>query len=105
MFDRKATETRTVSPSLCPAVPWSLLREIVRRYGTPTYAYDIGRVRAQATRLRDVLPPSVEILYSLKANASLGLFGVLAGEGLGADVASAGELRIAVAAGFPPARI
>src|SRR5881296_859238 len=105
MIDRKATETETVSPSLCPAVPLSPLREIVRRYGTPTYAYDIGRVRAQAARLRDVLPPSVEILYSLKANASLGLCGVLASEGLGADVASAGELQIAGAAGFPSSRI
>src|SRR5437870_8475648 len=105
MFDRKATEIGTVSPSLCPPVTLSPLREIARRYGTPTYAYDIGRVRAKAARLRDVLPPSVEILYSLKANASLGLCGVLASEGLGADVASPGELLIALAAGFPPSRI
>src|SRR5262245_55234511 len=105
MIDREAPETEAISPSLCPPVPLSLLREIVRRYGTPTYAYDIDRVRAQVARLRDALPPSVEILYSLKANASLGLCGVLAGEGLGADVASAGELLIALAAGFPAARI
>ncbi|MBI1913731.1 MAG: hypothetical protein HYS12_03095, partial [Planctomycetes bacterium] len=106
MIDRAtATETGAVSPSLCAPVTLSPLREIVRRYGTPTYAYDVGRVRAQAARLRDVLPPAVEILYSLKANASLGLCGVLASEGLGADVASAGELLIALAAGFAPSRI
>jgi diaminopimelate decarboxylase len=81
------------------------LREIVRRHGTPTYAYDIGRIRAQVARLRACLPQAVEVLYSLKANASLGLCGVLADCGLGADVASAGELLIARAAGFPPARI
>src|SRR5262249_48210020 len=43
--------------------------------------------------------------YSLKANASLGLCGFIAAEGLGADVASAGELVTALEAGFPPGRI
>jgi diaminopimelate decarboxylase len=82
-----------------------MLREVVRRYGTPTYAYDLGRIRAQVARLRACIPASVEILYSLKANASLGLCGVLADCGVGADVASAGELIIALAAGFAPERI
>lgn len=77
------------------------LREIVRRYGTPTYAFDMGRLRAQAKKLTAQLPEGVEILYSLKANASLGVCDVLAGCGLGADVASAGELATAVEAGFP----
>src|ERR1700733_14102129 len=77
--------------------PVEVLREIVRRYGTPTYAYDISRLRAQVAKLRAHFPPAVEILYSLKANASLGLCGVLAECGLGADVASAGELAIALA--------
>ena len=85
--------------------PVQVLREIVRRYGTPTYAYDIGRIRAQVAKLRTHFPAAVEILYSLKANASLGLCGVLAECGLGADVASAGELAIALAAGFPRDRI
>jgi diaminopimelate decarboxylase len=81
------------------------LREVVRQFGTPTYAYDVARIRAQAAKLRAHLPAAVEILYSLKANASLGLCGVLAGCGLGADVASAGELLIARAASFPASRI
>jgi diaminopimelate decarboxylase len=41
----------------------------------------------------------------LKANASLGLCDVFARQGLGADVASAGELATALAAGFPAERI
>src|SRR5262245_10432640 len=81
------------------------LREIVRRVGPPTFAYDVGRLRAQVARLRTHLPAAVEVLYSLKANASLGLCGVLADCGLGADVASAGELLTAVEAGFAPKRI
>jgi diaminopimelate decarboxylase len=94
-------------PSPGPPVeaPVQILREIARRYGTPTYAYDLGRIREQVAKLQAHLPPTVDVLYSLKANASLGLCGYIAGCGLGADVASAGELATARAAGFPPARI
>jgi len=111
MTEREAaTECEASTPSPCLPVspfeaPVETLREVVRRYGTPTYAYDIGRIRVQVARLRAHLPPAVEILYSLKANASLGLCGVLADCGLGADVASAGELLTARTAGFSPARI
>lgn len=87
------------------AAPLSTLREVVRRYGTPTYAYDLGRLGAQVAKLRAHLPPAVEVLYSLKANASLGLCGFLADAGLGADVASAGELLTALEAGFPAGKI
>jgi diaminopimelate decarboxylase len=85
--------------------PVETLLEVVRRFGTPTHAYDIPRIRAQVAKLRAHLPGGIEILYSLKANASLGLCAVLADCGLGADVASAGELVTAQAAGFPPGRI
>ena len=41
------------------------LLEIVRRYGTPTYAFDVERMCAQVVKLRSHLPAEVEILYSL----------------------------------------
>src|SRR5262249_59733964 len=88
-----------------PLAPAEALVEVVRRHGTPTYAYDLGRIRGQIARLRECLPPAVEVLYSLKANASLGLCGFIAAAGLGADVASAGELVTALEAGFPPERL
>jgi diaminopimelate decarboxylase len=81
------------------------LIEIARRYGTPTYAFDLARMRVQADALRRHLPDAVEVLYSLKANASLGICEALGAYGLGADVASAGELATAVAAGFDADRI
>jgi len=81
------------------------LRRIVQQYGTPTYAFDVRTLRAQAEKLRDALPSEVEVLYSLKANASLGICEVFRDCGLGADVASAGELAIALEAGFEPSRI
>src|SRR6516165_5844999 len=100
-----ASERTLETPVPAVAAPIEILREIARLYGTPTYAYDIGRIRAQVVKLRTHLPPEVEVLYSLKANASLGLCGVLAECGLGADVASAGELATALAAGFAAKRI
>ncbi len=99
--DRRAS--CTPRPPL-PA-PAEALRDIVRRYGTPTYAYDLDSIRTQAARLRAHLPDSVDVVYSLKANPALGLAGFLAGCGVGADVASAGELATALAAGFAPERV
>jgi len=81
------------------------LREIARRFGTPVYAFDMRRMRAQVDRLRGYLPDNVQVLYSLKANASLGICEVFQDCGIGADVASAGELATAVAAGFDAERI
>ena len=43
----------------------------------------------RVAKLQASLPAAVEILYSLKANASLGICDVLADCGIGADVASA----------------
>ena len=62
------------------------LRDIVRRYGTPTYAFDLRRLRTQVEKLRSHLPPEAEILYSMKSNASLGIWDVFADCGIGADV-------------------
>ena len=64
--------------------PVATLREIVRQHGTPTYAYDLQRIRTQVDRLRESLPRQLELFYSLKANPSLGLCGFLADCGLGA---------------------
>ena len=81
------------------------LKEIARCHGTPTYAIDVQRLRGQVEKLQSHLPPEVEILYSLKANATLGICDVFADCGIGADVASAGELATAIEAGFPAGRI
>jgi diaminopimelate decarboxylase len=92
-------------PAAPVEAPVEALREVVRRYGTPTYAYDLGRLRGQVAKVRGHLPQGVDVLYSLKANASLGLCSFFAGCGLGADVASAGELVTAVEASFLAERI
>lgn len=78
---------------------------IARRWGTPVYAYDLRSLRLQVEKLRTHLPATVNVLYSLKSNASLGICDVLADLGIGADVASAGELLTANEAGFPSDQI
>jgi diaminopimelate decarboxylase len=77
-----------------------ILAEIVRQHGTPTYAFDVQGLRRQVEKLQTHLPDDVGILYSLKANASLGICDVFRKCGIGADVASAGELATAIEAGF-----
>ena len=78
----------------------STLLQIVRQFGTPTYAFDMQRMRSQVEKLQSRLPAEVGLLYSLKANASLGICDLFQECGIGADVASAGELATAIEAGF-----
>src|SRR5216684_1314247 len=104
--DTGASVEQSTDQNVAPVdAPLPALLSAVRRYGTPLYAYDISRIRAQVAKLRAHLSAAVGVLYSLKANASLGLCGVLADSGLGADVASAGELVTALKAGFSPRHI
>jgi diaminopimelate decarboxylase len=104
-IDRPPPQRQPGEPLPSVVAPVQALGEVVRRYGTPTYAYDVGQLRAQIAKLRAHLPPGARLLYSLKANPSLGLCGVIAASGIGADVASAGEILIALEAGFTPERI
>ena len=79
--------------------------ELAAREGTPFYAYDLDVVGRQVDALRRRLPSSVDLAYAVKANPSLAVLRRLAGLGLGADVASGGELRQALRAGFVAAEV
>jgi diaminopimelate decarboxylase len=63
------------------------------------FAYDTSVVRAQAQRLRAVLGDKTVLLYAVKANGNASVVNALAGACDGLDVASRGELDLAVAAG------
>ena len=79
------------------------IEELAARFGTPFYLYDGGLIAERIARVRDAL--GTEVAYSIKANPSLAICQVAARAGAGAEVASAGELTIALAAGFAPADI
>jgi diaminopimelate decarboxylase len=76
-----------------------LAEDLAARFGTPLYVYDLDVISRQVAALRAVLPRSFELAYALKANPALGVVAHLAELGLGADVASGGELATALRAG------
>lgn len=76
------------------------LSRIAARVGrTPFYAYDRGLLRKRVAELRAALPGSVKIHYAMKANPMPALVGFMTGLVDGIDVASAGELKVALDAG------
>jgi len=64
-------------------------------HGTPLFAYDFALVAAQVARLRRALP-GIAIHYAMKANPLPALIGAIAPLIDGIDVASAGELALAM---------
>ncbi|MCH7344183.1 pyridoxal-dependent decarboxylase, exosortase A system-associated [Pelomonas sp. CA6] len=81
----------------------SLLAERVGQ--TPFYAYDRGQIRARVQQLRQTLPQGIELHYAMKANPMPAVVGLMAGLVDGIDVASAGELKVALDAGADPHEI
>lgn len=79
--------------------------DLAERFGTPFYAYDLDVVTRQVEALRAALPPAFDLAYAVKANPNLAVLRHQASLGLGADVASGGELRHVLRAGFAPDRI
>ena len=79
--------------------------ELAARFGTPLYVYDFDVIERQVRALEDVLPPAAELAYAVKANPALAVVAHLGRLGLGADVASGGELALARRAGIDPDRI
>ena len=67
--------------------------------------YDFLMLEERALALRASLPLRFEICYAVKANPSLAVVALFAGLGFGADVASRGELALALAAGVPSDRV
>ncbi len=81
---------------------------LARTYGTPLYVYDEATIRTQCRAFRAAFAarwPETAIAYAGKAYLSLASLQLLLDEGLDLDAVSAGELGIALAAGFPAKRI
>jgi diaminopimelate decarboxylase len=82
------------------------LSHLAARIGqTPFYAYDRALLKARVAQLRQALPPSIKLHYAMKANPMPAVVGLMAGLVDGIDVASAGELQVALDAGADPAEI
>lgn len=86
--------------------------ELQRRFGTPLYVLDEPEVRARAREVRSAFEAAAarhgsraRVYYAGKAFLSTEVVRWVTGEGLAVDVATGGELAIALAAGADPARI
>jgi diaminopimelate decarboxylase len=84
------------------------LRDLAAEFGTPAYVVDEGALRARAREYRDELAGRWDdalAIFASKAFPCTAALRAVAEEGLGCDVAGAGELVHALAAGMDPARI
>ncbi len=85
------------------------LTELAARAGqTPFYVYDQGLICHRVEALRQQLPPGIHVHYAMKANPMSAVVALLArGESAvdGIDVASGGELAVALAQGADPQHI
>jgi diaminopimelate decarboxylase len=83
--------------------------ELAREFGTPAYVVAEDDLRARARAFvqagRDAGQEDFGVVFASKAFPCTAVLSLFAGEGLWCDVASGGELYLALNAGFPPERI
>ncbi len=79
-------------------------RRLAAEFGTPLLVYD-ERTMLEAARAYRAAAPNAFIAYGVKAFPNVSVLRLLAGEGLGADVATLGELTIALRAEIPGERL
>jgi diaminopimelate decarboxylase len=87
-------------------IPPARLTNIAETFGTPSYVYDAGIIRAAYRRLDDAFGEVPHrIHYALKANSTLGLVRLIRALGSAADANSLGEVEVARRCGFRPDEI
>jgi diaminopimelate decarboxylase len=82
--------------------------ELAKKFGTPAYVYAEDDMRARARTYLEAFRARTdrfEVIYAGKAFPCTAAFALLAEEGLSADVASGGELHLALKGGVDPARL
>jgi diaminopimelate decarboxylase len=84
------------------------VRDLAAEHGTPLLVLDEDDLRARCRSWRqafDAWPNGADVAYAGKAFLSKAVVKVVQEEGLGLDVCTGGELAVALAAGFDPARL
>jgi diaminopimelate decarboxylase len=82
--------------------------DLANEFGTPAFIVAEDDLRARARAYAGGLAarnPDSDVLFASKAFPCTAVYRILADEGLACDVASGGELALALAGGFDPARI
>ena len=78
---------------------------LAEEFGTPFYVYDLDLIGRRVAALQAILPRGFRVAFAVKANPALAIVAHLRRCGVGADVASGGELETVLRAGFEPGRI
>ena len=82
------------------------LGDIANCHGSPLYVYCGDGIRDDYRRFAAaVAQVDGSVHFALKANSALGVIGLLARHGAGADIVSGGEMARALAAGIPAEKI
>jgi diaminopimelate decarboxylase len=82
--------------------------EVARELGTPAYLYAEDDMRARARAYLEAFGSRrdrFEVIYASKAFPCTAAYRLFAEEGLSCDVASGGELHLALAGGYHPGRL
>ena len=82
--------------------------ELAREFSTPAYVYAEDDMRARARATMEAFAARTdrfEVVYASKAFPATAAMRIFAEEGLSCDVASGGELHLALRGGFAPERI
>lgn len=82
--------------------------DLAAEFGTPAYVFSVTEMKARARAYVDAFAAhdvEFEVLFASKALPVTAAYRLFAEQGLSVDVASGGELTMALAAGFDPARI
>lgn len=82
--------------------------DLAREFGTPAYVVAVDDLRARARAFRSALAAEHQpgrVVFASKAFPCTAVYRVFAEEGLAVDVASGGELSLALRAGFEPADV
>jgi diaminopimelate decarboxylase len=82
------------------------LRRLARRVGsTPFFAYDRTLLSRRVEQVREAMPDGLALGYAVKANPMPAVVQHLASRVDALDVASAGEMKVALDTGTPPGRV
>lgn len=82
------------------------LKSLAEKLGTPLYVYSQGKILENFRNFDKAFAKFPHLIcFALKANSNLAIARLLAKEGAGTDIVSAGELYRALKAGVPPKKI
>lgn len=82
------------------------LKKIAATYGTPTYVYDLDRIKVQFAYFKDAFDwPGLTICYAMKANYNTAILKVMKRLGSSIDAVSPGDIYMARKCGFDVSQI